>query len=158
MSETLKQYGLAAQVTASFRRRRIWPGLRMAPMIDVIFLLLTFFVLTVQFERPEQALPLVFGAAAAQPASEPKPLELAIAQDSGGCAVTLEKGRAVVILYETPLAGLTELAEQVHRTTEAGARPIQIQCDEAVPWDLVTKIYDVLYGMGARDITFVVGD
>lgn len=127
-------------------------------MIDVIFLLLTFFVLTVQFERPEQALPLVFGAGAAQPASEPKLLELAIAQHTGGCTVTLEKGTAVVILHETPLTGLAELAEQVHQTAQAGARPIQIQCDEAVPWDLVTKIYDVLFGMGARDITFVVED
>jgi hypothetical protein len=29
-----------------------------------------------------------------------------------------------------------------------------LYCDDGVSWDLVVKIYDVLYGLGAQNITF----
>jgi len=161
VSETFEQHGLAGQVTAAFRRRRIWPGLRMTPMIDVIFLLLTFFVLTVQFEQPEQALPLVFGASAAQPAVEPKAMEFTIAPHEKGCAVTLGENEVIIIPHASPAVGLAQLAAHVRQTAAAQQHqhaPIRLHCDDAVTWDLVTKIYDLLYGLGARDITFVVKD
>jgi len=43
------------------RKRRSF-GLRMTAMIDVIFLLLTFFVLTAKFRPPEEFLGLAMGA------------------------------------------------------------------------------------------------
>ena len=50
--------GIRAQVVGGLPRRRRRFGLRMTPMIDVIFLLLTFFVLTAKFRTPEQFLPI----------------------------------------------------------------------------------------------------
>lgn len=159
MSHT-EQTGLATAVLGGLHRRgRAWPGLRMTPMIDVIFLLLTFFVLTAQFERPEQALPLVFGASAARSDQTPTPLELAILPEAAGCAVTLGDAEPILISHEQPATGLAVLAEQVRQTVladEGRPAPIRLNCDDAVSWELVTKVYDVLYGLGARDITFVV--
>lgn len=160
-TDAVKQSGFAASVTAHLRRRsRLLPGLRMTAMIDVVFLLLTFFVLTAQFEKPEQALPLIFKTdAAAAPALPVKSLELSIAPDAQGCVVTLGATETIVIAQNDPAQGLAALAEGVRAAVAAEQgrpMPIRLHCDDAVLWDLVTKIYDVLYGLGARDITFVV--
>ena len=156
MSNDTEQHGLADQVMSHLHRRgRIRPGLRMTPMIDVIFLLLTFFILTAQFDRPEQALPLVFGTAAAGPVLDV--MELAIVPDTQGCAVALGGEAAIVISRQNPAAGLAALAERIRRQVSAhDPPPIRLLCDDAVSWELVTKIYDILYGLGARDITFAI--
>lgn len=126
-------------------------------MIDVVFLLLTFFVLTAQFETPEQSLPLVFGASASPAPQTPETLKIIITPDAAGCRVALGEGAGIVIAYDAPAEGLAVLAEQVRQTVQAGApTPVRLHCDDAASWDLVTKIYDVLYGLGARDIAFVV--
>jgi biopolymer transport protein ExbD len=156
-----KQFGFVETVTAGLRRRsRVLPGLRMTAMIDVVFLLLTFFVLTVQFEKPEQALPLVFNPTRIIAQTEPlKPLELAILPAADGCSVQVAQNEKIVILQSAPEAGLAALAGQMRKTAadnQSRQVPIKLNCDDAVSWDLVTKIYDILYGLGARDITFVV--
>ncbi|HDS83603.1 MAG TPA: hypothetical protein ENN97_00160 [Phycisphaerales bacterium] len=161
MSQPPEHQGLAGQVVSRLhQQRRRGLGLRMTPMIDVIFLLLTFFVLTVQFEPPEQALPLVFGAEAAPVAPSPKALELAVVRHPQGCAVqTAESSAPIVIRQTAPAEGLAVLAQHVSASILAdGERPIRLRCDEEVLWEFVTKIYDVLYGLGARDITFVVDE
>jgi biopolymer transport protein ExbD len=162
MSQVTEQTGLVGEVMGGlYRRARVWPGLRMTAMIDVIFLLLTFFVLTAQFDRPEQALPLVFGTDASASLKTPKTLHLVIAADGQGCAVKVGDGEAIIISNAVPESGLAALAERVQTAVSAEegvGRPIYLNCGNAVSWELVTKVYDVLYGMGARDITFVVED
>jgi len=160
MSNTSTPSSLTATVIVGLRRhRRAFPGLQMTAMIDVIFLLLTFFVLTAQFKKPEQALPLVFGTEAASTLTQPpKSLELAILPRAEGCTVVLNGAETIFISQTTPAQGLAALAESV-RTAVAPDQgrhmPIQLHCDDAVSWDMVTKIYDILYGLGARDITFM---
>jgi biopolymer transport protein ExbD len=51
------------------KRKQRWFGLKMTPMIDVIFLLLTFFVLTARFRSPEQFLPILLSSANAEQAA-----------------------------------------------------------------------------------------
>lgn len=159
MSQTSEHKGLAVEVLGRLHRhRRGGLGLRMTPMIDVIFLLLTFFVLTVQFDPPEQALPLVFGGQTPPMVSPPRVLELAIVSHPAGCAVQATDGfGTVVIRAQAPAEGLAELVEHLRDAagTDGGQRPIRLRCDQDVLWEWVTKIYDVLYGFGARDITFV---
>ncbi len=142
----------------------------MTPMIDVIFLLLTFFVLTAQFDRPEKALPLVFSADAAPQRQPLSALELRIDPHPDGCTVhftqhgpdTLQLDPdTVVITQHAPAEGLARLVETIQATghwPHDVARPIRLHCHDAVSWELVTKIYDILYAVGARDITFVVED
>lgn len=132
----------------------------MTPMIDVIFLLLTFFVLTARFEKPEQSLPLAFGAAVPGSANSPEPLELVIVPQQGGCAVTLGGTERITIASDAPVAGLAELAECVRTKFSAaqGQPSIRLRCDDAASWDIVSKVYDILYGMGARNIAFVIDE
>lgn len=137
-------------------RRKLSIGLRMTPMIDVIFLLLTFFVLTAKFQEPEKMLPILMGASdlpAVQRETVTVPIRIRAGQD--GCVVTVGDGGKIVIGAENPQDGLLTLTQRVQKHFEtAGAGPIELYCDDAVAWDYVVKVYDVLYVLGARNITF----
>ena len=68
------------------QRRQSAMSLRMAPMIDVIFLLLTFFVLTARFRVPEQFLPINLPSAAyARQIGVIEPLVINLVADDSQC-------------------------------------------------------------------------
>lgn len=147
--------GFHQMVMSGLRRRKPAIGIRMTPMIDVIFLLLTFFVLTAKFKEPEQILPIILGTANVQtPKVVQTPLAVTLKPAANGCIVTLGDTN-VTLTADDPKAGLLELTQniQTHAQTMQN-RPIELYCDDAVAWDHVVKVYDVLYALGAQDITF----
>ena len=145
-----------------FLHRRKKPGhnLRMTPMIDVIFLLLIFFVLTARFRIPEQFLGSIL------PDNKPnqrhadviEPLVLYISDEDTGCRIQIGIIENVMIQDKARDEGVTAFANKLtdvltaqKRTTED---PIEILCDDEVEWDYLVKIYNVLYAMGIEDVTF----
>ena len=149
--------GLRKQKRRSF-------GLRMTAMIDVIFLLLTFFVLTAKFRPPEEFLGLSLGGncTAVTDFSIIEPLTLRITSKNNGCSVQIGQNSLCDVSSETideDLAGFAEglatvLAEKKRNTGD----PIEIICAEGVEWDYLVKIYNVLQAAGADDITFAVNE
>ena len=141
---------------AGIGRRKLSIGLRMTPMIDVIFLLLTFFVLTAKFQEPEQFLPIVLGQGqipAMRSGSEPMQIQIKVCQT--GCLVFVAGQPQTILTADNPAEGLLVLTQRVQKRFEAeGCGPIELYCDDAVAWDFVVKIYDVLYALGVQDITF----
>lgn len=124
-------------------------------MIDVIFLLLTFFVLTAKFREPEQILPILMGQSDAASAQvEPRTIPIRIGAVEGGCMVIVDDGTKISITEESPADGLLELTQCIQQVGTAGAGPIELYCEDAVSWNLVVKIYDVLYALGVQNITF----
>jgi len=155
--------GLGRRVLAQLRRRRTpGMGLRMAPMIDVVFLLLTFFILTVRFRVPEEFLPITLPSAVqARQIGIVEPLEIRIDPSPQGCIVAFgPQGQAGRQAIEQPTidADLVALATRFVEVLSAQQRhvgdPIEIICDDAVSWDYLVKIYNILYAMGVNDITF----
>lgn len=155
-TEQASASGFYQTATAGIGRRKLSIGLRMTPMIDVIFLLLTFFVLTAKFREPEQVLPILLGQAeAAAVRADADAMAIRIEAAENGCVVFIGKEAAVAVAADTPGEGLLELTERVQERVEtAGSGPVELYCDNAVSWDLVVKIYDVLYALGAQNITF----
>lgn len=147
--------GFHQTVMGSLRRPKPAIGIRMTPMIDVIFLLLTFFVLTAKFKEPEQILPIILGTANAQaPQVVQTPLAVTLKPNANGCIVILGAAN-VTLTADDPKAGLLELTQTIHNNAQTMQnRPIELYCDDAVAWDHVVKVYDVLYALGAQDITF----
>ena len=138
------------------RRHRISMGLRMTPMIDVIFLLLIFFVLTAKFRETEQILPVIAGKTPPQ-ASVIKdvPLKITVQPDPSGCQMRVADHPPVTLLTDSPNEGLLALVQTVEQALEqTGPVPIELYYDDAVSWDVVVKVYDVLYGLGLKNITF----
>jgi biopolymer transport protein ExbD len=135
-------------------------GLRMAPMIDVIFLLLTFFVLTAKFRTPEQFLPIHLPTAdAAVERFDPiQPLVITISAAEPGCLVEIAQLATARIEESRYVEGLAEFANELAGVLTLQKRtagdPIEIYCDDYVRWDDLVKIYNVLQAAGITDITF----
>ena len=131
-------------------------GLRMTPMIDVIFLLLTFFVLTSKFQEPEKLLP-VFAGQATPPTvmAQQDPLKIQVRAGLDGCQISVENQLPILLSQDDPQQSLLVLTRSVRDVMEtAGPVPIELYYDDAVSWDIVVKVYDVLYALGSQNITF----
>jgi biopolymer transport protein ExbD len=155
------QTGLAGQVMTGLRRRRNPAmGLRMTAMIDVIFLLLTFFVLTARFKQPESHLDVTLPkpAVGTVQSTAKEPLSIRLEAADSPCSVVLPKNDRIVLRAETMEANLTDLHTRlmaVMPSYDIAGQGVELHCDDAVQWDYVVKVYDVLYRAGAMKITFV---
>jgi biopolymer transport protein ExbD len=139
--------------------------LRMAPMIDMIFLLLIFFLLTARFRPMENFLPLqldISSPAEAGRAALVEPLMVYISPAENGCEVRLGRNMTVDIGATEPEVGLSLLADKLTTSLQQQKRttgdPVEIICDANVEWEHPARIYNVLFGMGITDITFRMTD
>ncbi len=144
-----------------FGNRRRAFSLRMAPMIDVIFLLLIFFLVAAKWRPEENFLPFQLPAAQAQvrKVGKPEPLIIHISAAQNSCQVRIGGLYSIQIEVQTIEADLAVLMEKMKDCLVAQKRiagdPIEIVCAEQVKWDYFVKIYNVFYGAGLTDITFV---
>ena len=145
------------------KRKKSGFSLRMTPMIDVIFLLLTFFVLTANFRTPEQFLPILMPQAYAQAQQLDiiEPLIIDITDLHDGCNISVGSGdkfQSLQLNRQNIEEGLSSfasvLADIMQSQNRTAADPVQIQCDDSIKWDQLVKIYNILYGLGISDITF----
>jgi len=128
--------------------------LRMTPMIDVIFLLLIFFVCTASFQPPEQWLPTLFSLPGS--VSEAPPLEEELE----------ELEQVVVYLYgpggsprwkvnQRPCRTLEELAAALRRLARIDNRiPVILDPEPQVPMGEVIQSYDLARAVGFQRIQF----
>jgi len=140
-------------------RRRLY-NLRMAPMIDMIFLLLIFFLVAGKWRPDEDFLPLRLPTADArqQDFAKPEPLQIYIFATQTGCYVQIGQHQTVQIENETIEANLAGLLQELRASMLAQKRyasdPVEITCAAEVKWEHLAKIYNLLFGAGLTDITF----
>jgi biopolymer transport protein ExbD len=150
--------GVLSQRLAGRRNRNL--ALRVIPMIDILFLLLIFFILTSSFRPVESFLPFVLpkvgGAAEAAPVVEP--LVINVHGAAGGCNIHIGQGAGVIVKETDAEAGLVRFAGDLEsvmtRQKRTPGDPVEMVCEDGVEWQYVVKVYDVLYGVGITDITF----
>lgn len=140
--------------------RRAPARLQMAAMIDVVFLLLTFFVITSSFQRSERVLPARLSAGADGAASEtPTALttvRLSVAPE--GCIAALDDGTEIVIDAQKPQYGLNALGQRALQAAGAAdgrGLAARLICQPDVSWQMVSAVYDVFYGLGVERISFL---
>jgi biopolymer transport protein ExbD len=132
----------------------------MAPMIDMIFLLLIFFLVAAKWRPEENFLPFQLSSAQAQGhrLGKPEPLIIRIWPTGTGCEVRIGQLSTVQIEDETAEANLSTLMEEIEKSLLAQKRyatdPVEIVCAPEVKWEHLAKIYNVFYGAGLTDITF----
>jgi biopolymer transport protein ExbD len=135
-------------------------GLRMAPMIDMIFLLLIFFLVAAKWRPKEDFLPLQLATAGAgvQTAGKPEPLLIQISQGDSGFQVKIGSAYTVDISSQNPEQGLAILMDKTRQCLSEQKRyasdPVEIVCAAGVKWENLAKIYNIFVGMGLTDITF----
>lgn len=146
--------------SGSFFRRRRFFVLRMAPMIDVIFLLLIFFLVAARYRPQEDFLPLKVATAQAEEEllARPEPLIVKISPAATGCEVQIGRCGRIGVSSQNIDADLVLLMQQIQdclgRQKRFTSDPIEIVCGADVKWEYLAKIYNVFYGMGLTDITF----
>jgi biopolymer transport protein ExbD len=161
MSSQKINTGLAGQVMSGLRRRRNPAmGLRMTAMIDVIFLLLTFFVLTARFKQPESHLNVTLPkpvVGAAQSAVK-EPLSIRLEMTDSRCSVILPQTDRIFLVPDTLSANLTVLQNHLMNilpSYDIAGQGAELYCSDAMQWDYVVKVYDVLYRAGVTKIAFI---
>ena len=135
-------------------------ALQMAPLIDIIFLLLIFFLVTANWRPKESFLPFQLPTASADTKTVVKaePLVIAIKSIPAGCVVQIGLSVAVEIADETTDENLALMMEKLKQCMVEQKRftsdPIEIACEREVKWQYLVKIYNLMYGSGLTDITF----
>lgn len=142
-------------------RRRV--ALRMTAMIDVIFLLLIFFVLTAKFRDPEQFLDMALAenGEGTVSLSVVEPLIIEIEGSGKRCLVRIGKQEEFVFAADAGLdeamADLGAVIDKVLRKQKRmAADPVKIVCGDKVKWSVLARVYNLLYQTGMSDITFVI--
>jgi len=134
--------------------------LRMAPMIDMIFLLLIFFLVTAKWRPQEDFLPFQLPGAQAQNGvlGCPEAMEIYISATPSGCEVRIGELHPVQIDNKTIDANLTLLMAKMNECMLAQKRfagdPVEIICGPDVKWEHLARIYNLFFGTGLTDITF----
>jgi len=136
-------------------------ALRMAPMIDIIFLLLIFFLVAAKWRPQEDFLPLklIRLPQARAAIGKVEPLMIYINSTENGCEVRIGPAYKVRIEMEKLNEGLALVAQKLKRCLAEQKRyagdPLEFICGPNVRWEYTAKIYNLFYGMGLKDITFV---
>lgn len=144
------------------RQRKSGYSLRMTPMIDMIFLLLVFFLVTAKFRPQEDYLPMMLPSAAASQQSSGLIEPLVISLDTNGDQLTIKiDGQMNLTISDSDSEnGLAQFTNDLSRLYSSQSRvasdPVELDCSEDLSWDHLVKIYNVLFGMGITDITFPV--
>ena len=157
----MKNHNIESGILGQLNISRRHPfALRMAPMIDIIFLLLIFFFVAAKWRPTEDFLPFQLSAVQAQNLTigKPEPLIIHISTIQTGCKVQIDRLQTVQIENETIEAYLAVLMEKMKNCLLAQKRfatdPIEIVCAPEVKWDHLAKIYNMFFGAGLTDITF----
>ncbi len=147
------------QPSARHRRRRtglVAISLNLTPMIDVVFLLLLFFLAASRFGPSEGMLPARLPARTAAVSMEiPRtPIRVRfVAQPNqpDQCSVTIER------FNETPLP-LADLGRSLHKIQEQPGfdadTPVHLMADNDVRWDHVVNAYNAALAAGYGKVYF----
>jgi biopolymer transport protein ExbD len=147
--------------TTPYAARRSELEIKMTPMIDVVFLLLIFFVWTASFQKVEYVLPSnlasVVGAAPAQSQDVPPPPEEDF--DQVVIRIQWQNGKPLWKVNDLVVTSL----QQVRRRLETIARiqrdsPIILHPDPVVPLGTVIDVYDVTRLVGFEEIQFAASE
>ncbi len=130
---------------------------KMTPMIDVVFLLLIFFVCTASFQIAESILPaglVALGGSTADVEFDPEPdLERVIVK------ITYREGRVGWLVNERPYDSLADVRSVLSAVAQIDAGlPVIIDVEPPVPLGHVIDAYDVCRLVGFDKIQFAASD
>lgn len=130
------------------QKHRFMPTkLHMAAMIDIVFLLLIFFMCTTTFARPDEDLPTQLPArtSAASAMDDFDPVMVKLELDSGHVRILCD-GRVC--------EGIGQLREQLAARRVIANVPVIIQGDGQVPFGDMVHVLDMCYRLGLTRVAY----
>ncbi len=118
--------------------------LNITPLIDIVFLLLIFFMVSTTFQKESQLRVQLPEAQQAAPAQQTQPLEIVISAD----------GQYAIDGRELMDDRRATLVDALARAAEGNDRPLVVRADARTPHEAVVKAMDVAgqLGLGALSI------
>jgi len=133
------------------------PELKMTPMIDVVFLLLVFFIWTSSFEPPEFDLPSLIGQTPLEGVgtdTSPAPAE---AFDEIVIGLARREGNLAVMLNGQPIESLAALKHRLVEIIALGVQPpVVIDPADEITMNTAVAAYDTARAAGADRVLFAV--
>ena len=137
----------------------------MTPMIDVVFLLLIFFLASSSFQRLEKTLPSAVASAPdlMQPGNTPEPVPPKDLIDLSDVVVRIQRAKNVAAnnsveysMNGEPIASLERLSNRMKAILRVRADvPIVIDPDDDVPAGEAIRIYDIARANGSVSVFLV---
>ncbi len=157
---TTEEITIRAKIVERLKTRSQGIRSNMTPMIDVVFLLLVFFVTTAKFRPQEGRLPMLLPAPQGGQMGEFSLVEpLLIKLDTQGESFVVELNGRVLVYDKVTTPALATLADElttIYVSQKRNSRdPIELDCGSALSWEHLVKFYNLMYGMGATNITFL---
>lgn len=122
------------------RRRKASYSLDLAPLLDVVFLLLTFYMLTSTFVT-ERSLPLELPTAASSAKSPPRTLTISIDESS-----QLHFKDKQITLDELPAA-----LEAARSAEDGASQSVTLRASEGIAVSRFVEVLDVVHAAGISD-------
>ena len=131
---------------------------KMTPMIDVVFLLLVFFVWTSSFETPEYDLP---GAVAETPTGgtaenvdTPPPVE---SFDEIVIKLVSRNGLPQIEMASTPLESMQDVRDRVREIIDLGVQPpVVIDPEPEIEMSFAVAVFDAAREAGADRVLYAI--
>lgn len=127
---------------ARFKRSPIASTLSLTPLIDVVFLLLIFFLVTSEFEEEERRLDIVLPSATSAVPMTSKPREVVV--DIDGDGVVYLHGEATSLDELQRLLGIAVASNPTNQT-------VVIRADRSTSFQPVVSVMDICNRTGVRD-------
>lgn len=129
--------------------------LKMTPMIDVVFLLLVFFVWTSSFELPEFDLPSAIAEPPSALASESTSAPVVEPFDEVVVALSMNEGQTRIQFNGQPIASADAVGEKLARIVSLGIQPpVIIDPADNVTMNVAVKVYDAARAAGIDRVLF----
>jgi biopolymer transport protein ExbD len=86
-----------------------------------------------------------------------EPLSMTLSSQEGGISITV--GAAEYVYPEVTTASMVSFGEELAGIYEQQKRnpsdPVELDCGQDLSWEHLVKFYNLMYGMGITNITFV---
>lgn len=127
---------------AKFRHSSVASTLSLTPLIDVVFLLLIFFLVTSEFEEEERRLDIVLPSATSATPMISKPREIVVDIDSGGSLYL--SGQPTSLLELQRLLRIAVASNPTNQT-------VVIRADRSTSFQPVVSVMDLCNKSGVSD-------
>lgn len=131
------------------KRSNVAGTLSLTPLIDVVFLLLIFFLVTSEFEDEERRLDIVLPSATSAVPMTSKPREVVVDID--------ENGKVYMRGKVTPMEELEELLKSAVANNPTN-QTVVIRADQATSFQPVVNVMDVCNRTGVSDYSVTTKD